>query len=82
MKTLAQEWTEYSIACYPEGASVMQAMETRQAFFAGALVALQTMTVEVAALPTQDAEKCLAALVHEATETCRQNAQWSNRGNN
>lgn len=69
---IEKEWLRYRTACFPDGkVSPVQDRETRQAFFAGALVACGLMT-DVAKLPDEDAEKALVRLMKDAVGGCKE----------
>ena len=73
MKTLEQQWIEYRDACYPGGlTNQTQHIETRQAFFAGALVVLKLAVERADGLSEEAAYKSIGDLIREAQEVCRQ----------
>jgi len=64
--TLQDEWQKYKQACYPQGITANQNRECHQAFFAGALVALQSVKTIANALPEGHAAAAVGALMMEA----------------
>jgi len=67
MKTIEQHYIEYRKACY--GTLILsfaQERETRQAFHAGVLVAISTMS-EISELPEDEAVERLKKMAEEAT---------------
>lgn len=67
MKTLHQEWTNYRDAMYPGGVPAIQNKETHQAFVAGALC-VKSALVELAQMPSGQAEVALRKLYREIDE--------------
>lgn len=74
MKTLQQEWLKYKESCYPEGITETQNRECHQAFFSGALTAMN-LVVEASALPMNEAWKEIRRLADEATDACMSKVQ-------
>lgn len=42
--TIAKLWQEYKLSCYPDGCSLVQENETKQAFFSGCLTMFHVMS--------------------------------------
>lgn len=72
LKTMQDEWRDYRNRCYPNSNEMPahQNAELHQAFFAGALSAINKMTEDIAALPEKEAEVALAAMIKEVLEIC------------
>jgi hypothetical protein len=70
MSTLTEEWKKYFAACHPPSQGeipMLQEIETRQAFFAGALIAMN-LIIKTGDLSDQDAESELEKMFAEAIE--------------
>jgi hypothetical protein len=74
MKTLNEEWINFRDKAYPHGTGADQNRQLHQAFFAGAIVTLALMTVDVPALPDDEAEKAIIGLLNEAGSFCEEAA--------
>ena len=73
--TLEEQWIQYRNACYPPKngpISKLQETETRQAFFAGCLVAINVVADGIRNHAPVDAVKNIKALRAEADAVCRQ----------
>jgi hypothetical protein len=73
IKTMQQWWREYRDACYPKGLSAIQNRECHQAFFAGALCAINSMNA-LSELPEDNAVAELSKLTAECVEICQARA--------
>lgn len=71
MTTLNEKWKEYRDTCYPKGCHPVQNKECHQAFFCGALLAMELMIERSKKLPEEQAEKDVEALMTEAMQTCK-----------
>ncbi len=76
MKTIAEQWEGFYRATYPLGTVPDQLRQVKQAFFAGAFVAIQS-AVSVAPLPDDEAVAQLGKLLDECTKACEQFALLS-----
>lgn len=72
-ESVGAAWRCYRDSCYPDGISTIQSNETHQAFFAGALVVLGSLSV-VESLPNAKAVQFLSRLRAEILEENRQKA--------
>lgn len=73
--TLEDLWREYRDACYPPKngpLDKLQEVETRQAFYAGCLVAIKVMLESSVGMTEEDALKNISNLRNEAETVCRQ----------
>ena len=73
--TLENLWIEYRDACYPPKngkLDTQQETETRQAFFAGCLIAIKVLVESSAALTEDQAMHNIKNLRDEATMVCTQ----------
>jgi hypothetical protein len=76
MKSIDQQWEEFYRATYPLGTVPDQIRQVKQAFFAGAFVAIQS-AVSVAPLPDDEAVAQLGKLLDECEKACGQFAALS-----
>lgn len=75
MNTLETEWQKYRDACYPpENGPIhpLQAVETRQAFFAGCTVTLRTLLVAADKMSDGDAFKLVERMLDEVQSVAEQ----------
>lgn len=73
--TLEDLWREYRDACYPpkNGAiTKIQETETRQAFFAGCLIAVKVLIESSTEMTPEEAFRNISNLRNEAVTVCRQ----------
>lgn len=73
--TLEFQWREYRDACYPPNngpLDKLQESETRQAFFAGCLIAIKVMIESSANMPEEQALQNISNFRTEAETVCRQ----------
>ena len=68
MKTLQDDWKIYRDACYPKGCSAIQNKECHQAFFAGALMALNASVALSVGTDEEQAAKAFGLLIKEAEQ--------------
>lgn len=78
---IEQEWNRYKKACYPNGCHSVQEIETRQAFYAGLLVAFNAVKELSEVEPEEEAMRQMAMLEKMITESNRQNVQRAKGGN-
>ena len=77
--TLEEEWRQYRDACYPPHQirlTALQESETRQAFFAGVLVALKVTTESATLLPEHLAQRNIENMNKEALTVCKQRSYY------
>lgn len=72
MRTMQDQWKQYRDACYPQGIEGTQNRECHQAFFAGALIAFETMKAIASGIKDEDeAAKAVGKLADEVAQVCR-----------
>ena len=73
MNILESQWRIYRDACYPPKAGKLdtrQESETRQAFYAGCIVALKFATESAQGMPEEQAYRYIIGLIQEAQSVC------------
>lgn len=70
MKTLEEHWITYKTACYPNGIPSHQERECHQAFFSGALIALNDIVASCSELSEEQAYNTILKLIEEAEAKC------------
>lgn len=69
-KSMQEEWRKYRDAIYAEGLPARQNIELHQAFFCGALAAINTINEAGKRLSEDEATDRLAKLIREVMEVC------------
>jgi hypothetical protein len=75
LTTLEQQWIQYRDACYPPDKTKLdplQESETRQAFYAGNLLALKIVVESSAYLSEEAAFQNIKNLIKNAQTVCRE----------
>lgn len=69
MTTMQEEWARYKGVCYPRGVSQIQEQECYQAYWAGALTALDQV-MAASRLPEKEAGEAIEKLMREVVAVC------------
>jgi hypothetical protein len=75
MNTMQEAWRDYRDRCYPKGIEGIQNRECHQAFFSGALVAIEAM-MDISNNTTDDSKavKAVDRLLSEVLSVCQARA--------